>query len=683
MIIAYAFSIAVRLIWVVQFQDNPSFQWQDQLMINTNDGYYFASAAQHVLEGWHDHNPQIPGALASYPGIVYITVFLTTVLPFSLNTVILYMPVFISSLVVIPVILIGRLFNMTQIGFFAALLGSIGWSYYNRTMVGYYDSDMFAVLMQYAILYTLLATLVQRKLIFAVAAFIFIVLYPFLYPQGIALLFAMYLLVAAVLVVYYRKEPFSYIAIAIIGLALINIPLVIKLIILLMLIVLYTKKLLQYNHWVYIGIGTLALLLLYSDITTLIINKFSLYLDRSTESSGLQFFQVSQTVREAGIIPFETMANRISGSVLGLFAALAGYIVLVLRHKVFVLAVPLIGIGVFSLLGGLRFTVYAVPIAAFSAIFLFHVIANFAKEKKYYYLILSLLTAAIIYPNIMHIISYKVPTVFTAREVKLLDRLKEHSSSKDYVIAWWDYGYPIWYYADKNTLIDGGKHHHDNYTVSKILTSTSQKEVAVFSRLAVETYVNSGYKNVADTLFKNKQSGQISAESFFEELQADTITVPKASRDVFLYLPVRMLDIFPTVKVFSNINLDTGKKITNPFFYKTTSIKQKNGKADFGSGVIFDQTKGVLSIGNQTANVNQVVTVGYGPDGKLGVYRTNLHQNGSLIILTLQNYNTILVMDKEYYNSAYIQMFFLENYDKDLFEAVVIDPWVKIYKLKI
>ena len=56
------------------------------------------------------------------------------------------MPAIISSLVVIPIILIARLYNQTLWGFFAALLGSIAWSYYNRTMAGYYDTDMFSAI---------------------------------------------------------------------------------------------------------------------------------------------------------------------------------------------------------------------------------------------------------------------------------------------------------------------------------------------------------------------------------------------------------------------------------------------------------------------------------------------------------------------------------------------------------
>ena len=50
MTIAYIFSIAVRLIWVYQFGGNDSFMWNDQLMINTNDGYYYAEKARDILE---------------------------------------------------------------------------------------------------------------------------------------------------------------------------------------------------------------------------------------------------------------------------------------------------------------------------------------------------------------------------------------------------------------------------------------------------------------------------------------------------------------------------------------------------------------------------------------------------------------------------------------------------------
>jgi dolichyl-diphosphooligosaccharide--protein glycosyltransferase/undecaprenyl-diphosphooligosaccharide--protein glycosyltransferase len=49
----------------------------------------------------------------------------------------------------------------------------------------------------------------------------------------------------------------------------------------------------------------------------------------------------------------------------------------------------------------------------------------------------------------------------------------------------------------------------------------------------------------------------------------------------------------------------------------------------------------------------------------------------------MRNYKQFLVVENSVYNSLYFQMALLENYDKNLFEAVIIIPQVKVYKLKI
>ena len=94
-----------------------------------------------------------------------------------------------------------------------------------------------------------------------------------------------------------------------------------------------------------------------------------------------------------------------------------------MRHRAFILALPLIGIGAFALWGGLRFTVYAVPVAAMSAIYLFHVITTTISDKKSIYVVaMTILTASMLYPNITHIIGYKVPTVLNKAEVEDLGK---------------------------------------------------------------------------------------------------------------------------------------------------------------------------------------------------------------------------------------------------------------------
>ena len=679
--IAYLFSFLIRMIWVYQFQGNPQFMWNDQLMINTNDGYFFASGAQSWLEGTLQDNPRVPQLFMT--AAITLSAFIANFTALNLDTVILYMPAVISSLVVIPIVLIGQLFGMTTVGFSAALLGSIAWSYYNRTMVGYFDTDMFSAMAPMFILYFLLATIKTERTIFALLSALAFLIYPFLYDQGRAVVYAMGIIYMIYMVLFHRKDAFTYHSILLISIGLMNINTWLQLLVIFALFYAITKEKITANTSLYTSIVTVLLFLYTGHVFDLIWMKVSLYFNRGVESEGLHFFQVSQTVREAGIIPFDTMANRISGSVLGVFAALIGYVALVIRHKEFILALPLIGIGLFSLVGGLRFTVYAVPVAAISAVYLFHLLASYTQDKKIYYSVITLLTAAMIYPNITHIIAYKVPTVFMNKEVKILDDLKQRSSSKDYVITWWDYGYPLWYYADKNTLIDGGKHNNDNFIVSEILLTTSPLEAARLSRIAVETYVDSDYKIIADTLFKNRQEDQVDVSGYLETLRYGDITLPEKSRDIYLYLPMRMLDIIPTVKLFSNIDLNTGSPTSKPFFYSSQRYKDNGNTIQFGNGVALLKNEGKVQIGSQKVPLGEFIKVGYNQQGKIQVNRKTLSPMSRISVIYLESYQRFLILDSEYLNSTFIQMYVFENYDHTLFEPVILDPLVKIYKLKI
>ena len=679
--IAYFFSFAIRLIWVFQFQGNPNFMWNDQLMINTNDGYYFASGAQRWLEGTLLDNPRVPELF--YTATITLTAFITKFLPFSLDTVVLYMPAIISSMVVIPIILIGRLFQMTAVGFAAALLGAIAWSYYNRTMVGYYDTDMFSAMAPMFILYFLLGTVKTEKTIFALFSALAFLIYPFLYDQGRAVVYAMGILYMLYMLVFHRKDEFTYHSILLISIGLMNIHIGAQALLIVALYYAIKKNKVSANAAFYVSLITIFLFLYTGNVFGLIESKVTTYFSRGVESDGLHFFQVKQTVREAGIIPFDVMANRISGSVLGVLAAFIGYILLVIRHKEFILALPLIGIGLFSLVGGLRFTVYAVPIAAISAIYLFHILSSYSQKRSVYYILLTLFTAGMIFPNITHIIGYKVPTVFMQKEVQILDDLKNKSSSKDYVIAWWDYGYPIWYYADKNTLIDGGKHNNDNFLVSEILLTTSQLEAARLSRLSVETYISSDYKIVANTLFKNRQEDQIDVSAYLDKLRYSDVKMPEKTCDVFLYLPMRMLDILPTVKLFSNLDLETGSPISQPFFYSSQRFQDRGNVIQFGNGISLLKNEGKIQIGKQKVPLGEFIRVNYTEDRHININRQTINPGSRLSVIYLESYNRMLVLDSEYLNSTFIQMYVFENYDKNLFEPVILDPLVKIYKLKI
>ena len=679
-VIAYAFSIAIRMIWVAQFGDYEPFHWNNQLMINTNDGYYFASWVQAIVDGSHQFNPRVEDNIFKY-AVVMVTVFAVK-LGFSIDTATLYMPAIISSLVVIPILLIARLYKLTLLGFFAALLGSITWSYYNRTMVGYYDTDMFSAMAPMFIIYFLVKLIEQnsmKNLLFAAAM---LAIYPFLYDQGLAVVYAMGIITMLYMLLFHREDSFTYKSIILLSIALMPFAFLIKVGVFVVAFGLFTKAEIDKKVLMILALLSFFSFLFLGNVFGLILAKIAGYTLRGTESEGLHFFGVNQTVREAGRIPFETMANRISGSTFGLIAAFVGYILLLIKHRSFIVSLPLIGIGVFSLWGGLRFTVYAVPVAAIGAIYLVYIITNVIEKKRLRYVAIVAMSALFIYPNITHIIAYKVPTVFTKNEVAQLDKLKSIASPKDYTIAWWDYGYPIWYYSDTNTLIDGGKHNNDNFIVSKILMSTSQQQAANLARLSIESYVSSGYKVVADTIFNDKDGKRVDPNILLDELLLADYPLPQKSRDIYFYLPSRMLNIVPTIKLFSNIDLTTGEKLSHPFFFQTSRFKQSGDEINLGSGVRLKLSSGVVKIGDSELKVNSFFVTLYDKSGKLQVQKQTIDRNSNINVIFMKNYNKFIILDNEMLESSYIQMFVFEQYDHSLFEAVVLDPQVKIYKLK-
>ena len=680
---AYIFSIAMRYIWVYQFSGYESFYWNGQLMINTNDGYFWASGVKNLFNHELSNNMRVPGI--EY-GLVYFTYLVAKVLPFSLDTIILYMPAVISSLVVIPIILIGRLYNLTLVGFFAALLASITWSFYNRTMTGYYDTDLFALVFPVFIVYFLMKAVKKEDMIAFIIALFLNTLYFYAYDASKPIIYGIGLGFIFYSLIFLRKDKRVYDYIFLISISMLDIDWRVRIILLIVAILIVHKQIFK-EEKVQIAITVLATLffLYFNNVFGIIWGKIHTYIATGLEGKdGLHFFQVHQTIREAGKIPFETFANRISGSILSFIVAVVGYILLVFKKREFLLFVPLIGIGFFAYIGGLRFTVYAIPAMAFGVVYFFYfILGKMVSGIKSRYAILVLMTGLLLYPNIKHILSYKVPTVFNKEEVGSLEKLKAISSPKDYTLTWWDYGYPIWYYSNTNTLIDGGKHNADNYIVSKMFLTDSPQLLVNLARTAVEKYTEKklNFTPVAYSIFE-KNGTTLDVNDLIEEMTLDSFSLPKKTRDIYLYMPYRMLGIFPTVTKFGNLNLNTGKPERGVDFYPTTLAQQAKGNLIFRNGIVFDSKKGTLRIGRKEAQVKYYITTLYRNNGHIAIQSKLYHIDGNYVVIYMRSYNRYVIMDYKTFKSMYVQMFILGKYDKSLFELVESNPYVKIYKLK-
>ena len=717
-LIAFAFSISVRLIWVYQFSGTEQFKFNDQFMINTNDGYYWAEGARDIVDGkiesTNDLSPIDRAASI-------LTALVAKILPFSFESIIFYMPAFFASLLVIPIVLIGRSIGKIEVGFVAALLASIAWSYYNRTMVGYYDTDLLNIVFPTFLVWSLIWAIKTQEDKYLLFTALDIIAYRWWYPQSYSLEFAFFGLVGAyVIYQYIKKEDFypkstlslcsgeynltliTFMMFAMMGLdGLTRFIIVVSLF-----IVLKFKRELVLKYLYYL-FGLSLVLFMATGGFNPIWGQLQGYVFKDAisvvgDDLKLHFFSVIHTIREAGKIPFETFANRISGHTITFILSVAGYIWLVFKHRIMLLGLPMIGLGFLAYSGGLRFTIYAVPVLALGVGFMIVELSNLVKNNLAKYSIMALLTIAVIAPNIKHVIDYKVPTVFTKDEVVVLDKLKNIASREDYVVGWWDYGYPIRYYADVKTLSDGGKHSGSvNFPTSFVLTNP-QNEAAKMLRLDVEYTekrfeVNEINKEIDENntnyiKWENTNIAQMTLDydfkdtnNFLTSLQTDVLNdkLPKKTRDVYLYLPNRMMNIYPTVKLFSNIDLMTGVKGKQPFFYKSTNFKENETFIDLGRGIKIEKQTGKLVVGNNKVNLKRFVKTAYDKKGKLQTQVQNINPSGNLNVIFMSNYKQFVVVEDSVYNSLYFQLFVLESYDKSLFEPTILTPLAKVYKLKI
>lgn len=683
--ISYLFSILIRMIWVYQFGDTEMFYWNGQLMINTNDGYYFAEGARDILSSNTNVNITSP----VHEAISVTTAFLAKILPFGFETIILYLPAFFGSLLVVPLILIGQLLKQPFVGFIAALIGSVAWSYYNRTMVGYYDTDMLNIVLPMMVLWSLLFAVSEHKNRYLGLIVIFLIISEWWYPKNVALNTAMVFMVLVYTVIHKRDNLFFYkiLLFSLIGLTFA--PVYLKVLITSGLFLLfhfkpeYDKKtvfpLLVGGVFFYLSSGAFGQIS--SSFNLYIVNR--LFAD---ELPQLMFFDVINTVREAGSISFETFANRISGSIIGFILGTVGVIMLIIRYPMMMISFPMLAMGFMAYKAGLRFTVYALPIYAIGVAYVMTSSSEYLKryfddrsKQGAQYIFILVFLALLLYPNIDHIVNYKVPTVFNKEEVKVLDRLKTVAGRDDYVVSWWDYGYPLRYYSDVNTLVDGGMHTGElNFPVSYALMH-NQISATNISRLDVE-YAAEGQSRQSIKHYM-KDNGFTDPNDFLLAIDDNQFKLPEKSRDVFFYLPLRMLDILPTVAIFGTIDLTTGKRKSDPFFYHTSWFKEDSEKIDFGRGVYLDKKTSMLNIGGQIVPIQKFVTVGY-KENQLATHEQGLNAASNISIVYMKDYNKMLILDEFYYNSTYIQLFVFENYDKELFEPVVFSPWAKVYKLK-
>ncbi|NLK66987.1 MAG: general glycosylation pathway protein [Campylobacteraceae bacterium] len=703
--LAFLFGVWARFYWIGWASEFDAMMHNGVLMINTNDGYAFAEGARDIIAGFHQPNDLsfVDSSMSKF------TAFVCKILPFSFENVILYMSVFLSSLLVIPVILIAREYKATEAGIIGAFVSVVAMSYYNRTMAGYYDTDMLNIVLATFVVWGLIRVALNNYTKSSIIAPVFMLIYLWWYPSSFTLnsallgIFTLYtcldicrqsfksskagkisLKACLKKEIFNEKHIASYETIVLLLVVLTNLSLSIKLIAIFGLYALFFRGISLKT----LGIITIivGVLFIYFGGLNPIFFQLRFYILRDVseiKTATYHFFNVNQTIQESGIVDYDMFMRRISSDKNLFILSLIGYTLFCIKHRSFLITLPMLGLGFLATKAGLRFTIYAVPIMGLGLGFLVHFILDVLKANSLIRIAVALVvTVFAVQPALKHIEQYKSPTVFFNKEVEVLEELKGIASREDYVVAWWDYGYPIRYYADVKTLIDGGKHlGHHNYPVSFSLTKDMVSS-ANMARVEVEYTERQFSERFVGKIDKILQDYNLTdVNDLITSMGMTSFTVPEKTRDIYYYLPKRMLNIYNVIALFSDIDLKTGKSFGSGVFTTTYSSRSVPEGLLLENGAILSHDMKFLKFGSQDVPVKSFYDTEHGETFSMNEIKIN--PDGMLSIIFSKNDGTFVIVDDKVLNSAYIQLFLLERYDSRYFEQVISTPYAKVYKLKI
>lgn len=615
-IAAWLLSCWIRLEWVETSQSRPNVQWANSYLPTTHDSYLFLSTIQQSHHS--DSTPPLKGHPRYLDNGILPLICSFLIYVFGIDNYLdisTYLPIFLSGLLAAPIVLIGRLYGSLLAGFLAACLAVCTSSYFNRTMAGYLDTDIFSITVPTIILFLLLHSHKRKSYISLIAAGIAVFVFPFFYAPGsiitlgIAVCFICFKW-ATHLICRNREtnHEFEY-----------NIKATIVLSTAIWLCP-YTSGIYLPNNGVIIGIiaflyfayairykpefascknkrtAAIIALIFFTGATLTggaskqIAQKLASYLPSSQistqikDSQTLQYKNVMETIIEAQHASWDALMTRITGSSWATLAAVIGYILLLFIFPEFVIFAPLILIGIFSHWGGLRFTVHAIPIAAISIAFLplcclllltrnkdadelnsieKH-ISNNNKWLHAAWVICAALSFLCLRPNISLAMErskgpFALPSVLDRHEVELLDSIRTSSAPGDYVLSWWDWGSAVWFHTQRNVLTNPSNQSNDSYVFAKMMTTDSPRLAAHLGRTAVEFYHHNGVDGRPGTAVSHLFKPEIRNPEFTLKEIEDSLPVLK-TREVFIFLPSRLFRLYPVLHMFSERDLMTGEE---------------------------------------------------------------------------------------------------------------------------
>jgi len=720
--LAYLIGTLARSFYIyVAFKEAPYVILDGFPMINTEDGYYFAQFAKEAII---KKDYELFVSSNGHGSIVLITWLFYQLMPFlTIEQIAVCIPMIISPLVAVPFILLGRLLNNTYLGFFAGVIVSLSSSYFRRSSFAYYDSDLFSLtapaLIVLAAVYLLLNPNLRSALLVAIS-----LLFAGWADKGIVGTPIYLTFLAVFLITHFRNQDFFKLLI------LLCVPLLkTDLVIyehLAITIILYILLRLSQNYpiplvnkkiekriWATVSILFLIYVIWNQPIFNSIKGYIGIYGQEgrgvwSPKGSSWSYYKVTSTIVEARTINLQELTKFTADTFFLFIIGLLGACFALIRFPFLVIGGSLLGIGFFSLFGGVRFSMYLIPILAIGTAYVIMMAKKYTgllgaywqermgnksgAIKKYVgpfitkflpWIVASSLFFVVLYPKTLAAYNQFPRAVARVPQVEMLKNISKITTPKDYIISWWDYGYVMKYYSDMRVLIDGGRHQNDNFIVSKAFSSSSQALAANLLREGVESYATGKFSEAVNGIFGRRRSDFQPNRLLYEMSQPNYVLMRPETRDIYLYIPYQMLRIYGVVRYFSDLNLVTGDIQRVPFINtQNYRIDRKNNRIFLPNNNVIDLNKGTISRGKEIIGKVNTFYHHRVRNNKSEIQSHRLNSLGGFSVIVSDYYRIVYVGGPEIMNSNFVQMFFFKNYDKNYFELIDENLFAVLYKLK-
>jgi hypothetical protein len=503
----FLFSAGMRLIEYPRW-DQSSFKVDGEWLLATHDAYFWVAGAEDV-------NP-----IAEPMPMAIMLDVLSRIFPIPIANLAFWASILLAALVAIPLALWGYFLGAPYAALIVPILGALAPAFYNRTRLGFYDTD-WATLFFPLLISWLLAVWIQARLrgsesigssdpgdkkeriIPAILIVLTAIALPWHNSIGLYII-ALLGLAATLVVVLGVHETRSASFLTLLAIALVVGAGWIGAAVGLLLVWWMGRFPTRFRHpWStrLIGVGLFVMLAVilgiqFQEYLSIAIPAYvgNLFSDGGSQASGsvLVFPSLAASVRETQKVNLGFTLEGIAFHPLLGAAGVLGYLVILWKKPAAVLLLPLLLLGLGAVRLGIRFTMFATPVVLLGLLVPLDWISARAGERyawdKRLRAAVSLMIVLVLFPLMVQF-NWRIPveTVVGKAHARALKTLGEIADPAGTIWTWWDYGYAAQHFAGLETFADGRRSTGDYlYSLGTVLGADTLDRSAEFIHFVVQ-----------------------------------------------------------------------------------------------------------------------------------------------------------------------------------------------------